>query len=134
MNSRSFHVHHSTLMLSLPSPLTYDCIELSLVHSPALCSRHPLNSWFVSERSIFSLILWFCKLTHPSLPTLLCFHPGHPFVIVSNLYFINGPASVHSSNLCLYPTIHSCIRTFLSSQDHPLFVYIPYNVFYPQNH
>jgi hypothetical protein len=41
------------------------------------------------------------------------------------------PSSFHSSNLCLYPTIHSCIRTFLSSADHPLFVYILQYVFFP---
>jgi hypothetical protein len=53
------------------------------------------------------LILWFCKLTNPSLPALFCFHPDNPLVITSNLCFISGPSPFHSSNLCLYPTIHS---------------------------
>jgi hypothetical protein len=67
------------------------------------------------------LILWFCKLTNPSLPALFCFHPDNPLVITSNLCLIPGPSPFHSSNLCLYPTIHYsrhlfyiCIRTFLS--------------------
>ena len=116
------YVRHSTLILSLPSPLICDCIWLSLVHSSVLCFRRPLNAGFVSGRSIFSLILWFCTPTNPSLPTLLCFHPDQPLVITSYICFIPRPSSFHSSNLCLYPIIHSsshllyiCIRTILSS-------------------
>jgi hypothetical protein len=131
MNSKPSHVRRSMLILSLPSPLICDCIEIYLVHSSVLCFRRPLNSGFVSGRSIFSLILWFCNLINPSLPILLCFHPGHLLVIISYWCFMPGPSSFHSSNLCLYPTIHSCIRTFLSSADHPLFVYILQYVFFP---
>jgi hypothetical protein len=65
VNTRPSHVRHSTLILSLPSTLICDCIELFLVHPSVLSFRRPLNSEFVSRRSIFSLILWFCKLTMP---------------------------------------------------------------------
>ena len=83
-----------------------------------LIIKNTLKPGFVSGRSIFSLILWFCKLTNPFLPTLLCSHPGHPLVIIYNLCFMPGPSSFHSSNLCLYLTIHSCVRTFPSSSGH----------------
>ena len=82
--------------------------------SPQKCRLYPGDPFFL-------LILWSCKLTYPSIPTLL-FPFGPPLAITSNLWFILGPSPFHSFNLCLYPTTHSsrhliyvCIRSFPSS-------------------
>jgi len=109
--------------LTIPSNLWLYLI-ISYSHPSVLCFRRPLNSGLFPGDPSSLLILWFCKLANPSLPTLLCFHLDHPLVITSNVWFILGPSSFHSSNLCLYPTIHSsshliyiCIRTFPSASS-----------------
>jgi len=114
VNSRLSHVRHSTLNLSLPSPLICDCIELSLFHSYVLCFRRPLNSGFVSGRSIFSLILWFCKLNklYPDGSSSLSFHsPICVFTLsitcLSSLYCLNLDHYLSSHyNMCLHPNHH----------------------------
>ena len=89
---------------------------ISCSHPSVLCFRRPLNSGLFPGDPSSLLILW--------LPTLLCFHLDHHLVVTSNVWFILGPSYFHSSNLCVYPTIHSsshliyiCIRTFPSASS-----------------
>ena len=62
------------------------------------------------------LILWCCKLTNPSLPTLFCFHPDNPLVITSNLCFISGPPLyILLICVCIRPsTLLAICSTFVS--------------------
>jgi hypothetical protein len=106
--SRPSHVRYFTLICRLPIPSNLWLYRINSCSYPSvLCFHRPLCAGLYPGDPFLLLILWFCKLTNPSLPALFCFHPDNPLVITYNLCFISRPSPFHSSNLCLYPTIHS---------------------------